>query len=153
MHFSFEYGVTPVYCIKEEDTFYFFYFESYKLFSIRESLKKKYEYKNIWIAGNAVKPFEPYSTIILIDFIPIELSIEINNLITIFNSTFDETYPPDFRFKSHTDYTNFVINFNKIICRLSECFKENNIEFKCNIEMELEFLAGLNPNEPKMFDT
>ncbi|HOJ89843.1 MAG TPA: hypothetical protein PK622_10045 [Saprospiraceae bacterium] len=116
-------------------------------------MKKKYEYKNIWIAGNAVKPFEPYSTIILIDFIPIELSIEINNLITIFNSTFDETYPPDSRFKSHTDYTNFVINFNKIICRLSECFKENNIEFKCNIEMELEFLAGLNPNEPKMFDT
>ena len=74
-------------------------------------------------------------------------------MITIFNSTFDETYPPDSRFKSHTDYTNFVINFNKIICRLSECFKENNIEFKCNIEKELEFLECLNPNEPKMFDT
>lgn len=141
INFSFEYNI--LYPLALIDQGYPEILEFKEAMTIEINSGHVVNLKNIWIAIDD-------NRIAIIDFIPIDLSKLILQLNTVFQSTFNDTYPPDSRFKDKVELEAFQEGLNYAGKELETIFTKNNIKFN-NFVVNTLF-KELDPDSPKLFN-
>lgn len=141
INFSFEYNIP--YPLALSDQGYPEILEFKETIRIEINSDHLVNLKNIWIAIND-------NRIAIIDFIPIDLSKLILHLNTVFQSTYNDPYLPDSRFKDNVELEAFREGVNYAGKELEIIFTKNNIKFN-NFVLNTLFKV-LDPDIPKIFN-
>lgn len=141
VNFSFEYKIP--YPLALSDQGYPEILEFKETMTIEINSGQVVNLKNIWIAIDD-------NRIVILDFIPLDLSKLILHLNTVFQSTYNDPYPPDGRFKDKVELEAFREGVNYTGNELEIIFTKNNIKFN-NFVLNTLF-NELDPDTPKLFN-